>query len=278
MRKNPSETIGEIPTPPAAPGPGGKLIPPSQWRPLFDAVYEMNMARDHADFLSAVVQGMSRLIPADLCLVHVLDRRTQRIQIRTIPDNPYLESEIAHYSANPGGDPLVSHFESTGAKHALRRSDVMNRRDYLRTPHFIHCQKRLGFVNTLALPVRIDADTVGALSYDRRGADFTPRHCALLDAFAPHFLLAWERHPNPWQAPPPPAVPAREKLRRLGLTLREADVLFWMTEGKQNREIATILGRSLGTVQEHVANILAKLGQENRHAATVHAMRCLGGS
>jgi len=38
------------------------LIPPAQWRPLFDAVYEMNTATDHADFLSAVVKGMSRLI------------------------------------------------------------------------------------------------------------------------------------------------------------------------------------------------------------------------
>jgi len=65
------------------------LIPPAQWRPLFDAVYEMNTATDHADFLSAVVKGMSRLIPADLCLVHVLDRKTQKIVIRTIPDNPY---------------------------------------------------------------------------------------------------------------------------------------------------------------------------------------------
>ena len=46
-----------------------------------------------------------------------------------------------------------------------------------------------------------------------------------------------------------------------------------MTEGKQNREIATILGRSLQTVQEHVGNLLRKLDQENRHAATVFALR-----
>ena len=66
---------------------------------------------------------------------------------------------------------------------------------------------------------------------------------------------------------------ARERLQEFGLTPREADVLFWMTEGKQNREIATILGRSLQTVQEHVGNLLRKLDQENRHAATVFALR-----
>jgi DNA-binding NarL/FixJ family response regulator len=39
-----------------------------------------------------------------------------------------------------------------------------------------------------------------------------------------------------------------------------------------NREIATMLGLSLGTVQDYVAHILAKLEQENRHAATVFAI------
>lgn len=65
------------------------------------------------------------------------------------------------------------------------------------------------------------------------------------------------------------------RFQKLGLTVREADVLFWMTEGKQNPEIAIILGLSLGTVQEHVGNLVRKLGQENRHAATVHALRSL---
>jgi DNA-binding CsgD family transcriptional regulator len=252
------------------------LIPPAQWRPLFDAVYEMNTAKDHADFLSAVVTGLSRLIPADLCLIHVLDRKTQRIVIRTIPENPYTAGEVAFYAANPGGDPLVAYFERTKDPKARRRSDVISIQNYLKTPHFINCQKRLGFIHTLALPVQINAKTVGALSYDRRGPDFTARHCALLDAFAPHFLLAWKRHPNPWDTTEKAGLSVRERLRALGLTAREADVLFWMTEGKQNREIATILGRSLGTVQEHVANILTKLGQENRHAATVFALRRLG--
>lgn len=251
-------------------------IDPKTWRKLFDAVYEINAAKDHADFLSAVVTGMSRLIPADLCLIQALDRKTQKIVIRTIPKNPYSEEEVACYTENPTGDPLVGFWERTGASKALRRSDVISQQDYLRTPHFIHCQKRLGFIHTLALPVQMDADTVGALSYDRRGSDFTSRHCAMLDAFAPHFLQAWRRHPNPWETTEKAELPARQRLQSLGLTLREADVLFWMTEGKQNREIASILGRSLNTVQEHVANILEKLGQENRHAATVFALRHLG--
>jgi DNA-binding CsgD family transcriptional regulator len=250
-------------------------IDPRQWRPLFDAVYEMNTAKDHADFLSAVVVGMSRLIPADQTVMHMLDRKTQRMVFRILPDCRYTQAELDYYAAHPGGDPLVAHFEKTGDPQARRTSDVISTRDYVKTPHFIHCQQRLGFVHTLALPVKINADTIGALSFDRSKSNFTKRHCALLDAFAPHFILAWNRHIDPWTAPPEPAEPVRMRFQKLGLTVREADVLFWMTEGKQNPEIAIILGLSLGTVQEHVGNLVRKLGQENRHAATVHALRSL---
>lgn len=251
-------------------------LDPNLWRPLFDAVYEMNTARDHVDFLSAVAAGMSRLIPAEHTMVHMLDRRTQRLVYRMTPPSQYTQDELDYYAAHPGGDPLVSYFERTGDQRARRTSDVIAIRDYVRSPHYLHCQKRLGLKHTLALPVKINADVVGALSFDRKTTNFTKRHCALLDAFAPHFILAWNRHVDPWTARSDAAESVRSRLQKLGLTVREADVLFWMTEGKQNREIATILGRSLGTVQEHVANILAKLGQENRHSATVFALRSLG--
>ena len=247
-----------------------------EWGPLFDAVYEMNTARDHADFLSAVATGMSRLIQADQTVIHILDRKTKRLALRILPECRYSQYELDYYSANPDCDPLVKHYSVTGERKARRRTDVIKHEDYLVSPHYINCQKRLGLTHTLALPVIISEDTVGALSFDRCNSNFTKRHCALLDAFAPHFLLAWSRHPDPWVAAEKAQVPARVRLQKLGLTARQADVLYWMTEGKQNREIAMILGRSLATVQEHVENVLKILRQENRHSATVFALRYLG--
>jgi DNA-binding CsgD family transcriptional regulator len=56
-------------------------------------------------------------------------------------------------------------------------------------------------------------------------------------------------------------------LARLGLTAREAEVLHWMAEGKNNPEIGIILGSSPNTVRKHVEHILAKLVVETRAAA-----------
>ncbi len=51
------------------------------------------------------------------------------------------------------------------------------------------------------------------------------------------------------------------------LTPREREVHHWLSEGKSNDEIATILGISPHTVKNHLDHIFQKLGVENRHAA-----------
>jgi DNA-binding CsgD family transcriptional regulator len=53
----------------------------------------------------------------------------------------------------------------------------------------------------------------------------------------------------------------------LGLTPREAEVLFWVAQGKKNVGIAIILGVSAATIEKHLEHILAKLKVETRTAA-----------
>ena len=59
--------------------------------------------------------------------------------------------------------------------------------------------------------------------------------------------------------------------RRLGLGLREAEVLFWISKGKTSREIAAILSITRRTVDKHVERIHRKLGAETRTAAAAIA-------
>lgn len=61
--------------------------------------------------------------------------------------------------------------------------------------------------------------------------------------------------------------PKVERLLALGLTPREAEVLFWFVEGKGAPEIGTILGVSHNTARKHAQSVLEKLGVENRLAA-----------
>jgi DNA-binding NarL/FixJ family response regulator len=65
------------------------------------------------------------------------------------------------------------------------------------------------------------------------------------------------------------------QLEPLGLTPREAEVLFWVARGKTNDEIATVLGIGLTTVKKHLESTFAKLGVENRTTAAAMALERL---
>jgi DNA-binding NarL/FixJ family response regulator len=69
--------------------------------------------------------------------------------------------------------------------------------------------------------------------------------------------------------------PTPAMLEKLGLTPREAEVLFWVAQGKTNPEIATILGIGLTTVKKHLEATFAKLGVENRTSAAAMALENL---
>ena len=51
------------------------------------------------------------------------------------------------------------------------------------------------------------------------------------------------------------------------LTMREAEVLYWVAKGKTNRDIGDILGSSPATVKKHLERVYVKLGVETRTAA-----------
>src|SRR6476660_9565597 len=54
----------------------------------------------------------------------------------------------------------------------------------------------------------------------------------------------------------------------LNLTPREAEVLFWISQGKSNHDIGVILGAKTGTICKHVGHILSKLSVEKRSSAS----------
>lgn len=61
------------------------------------------------------------------------------------------------------------------------------------------------------------------------------------------------------------------------LTAREAEVLYWVAQGKINKDIGEILGTSPRTVNKHLEHVFEKLGVETRTAAANLAMSKVAG-
>jgi DNA-binding response OmpR family regulator/DNA-binding CsgD family transcriptional regulator len=67
-----------------------------------------------------------------------------------------------------------------------------------------------------------------------------------------------------------------DKLRdKLNITKRESEVLFWVSFGKTNWEIAQILTMSPRTVNKHLEQLFKKIGVDNRTAAAAVCIRIL---
>jgi len=75
------------------------------------------------------------------------------------------------------------------------------------------------------------------------------------------------------QEPPSFSIAA---LELLGLTKREAEVLFWIAKDKSNVGIARVLGCGEGTVRKHLENLYKKLGVQTRMGAVMVALETLG--
>ncbi len=78
------------------------------------------------------------------------------------------------------------------------------------------------------------------------------------------------------EAPAAGPEAAAQLARELGISPREAEVLYWIAHGKTNPEVAIILGSASNTVRKQVQSIFGKLGVETRLAAALRAVEVLG--
>jgi DNA-binding CsgD family transcriptional regulator len=62
------------------------------------------------------------------------------------------------------------------------------------------------------------------------------------------------------------------------LTMREAEVLYWLVKGKTSRDIGSILGTSPRTVNKHLEHVFEKMGVETRTAAAARAIDKMRGN
>jgi DNA-binding CsgD family transcriptional regulator len=243
-------------------------------RHLLEVIETFHAAPSLGDLHRAITAGVAHLVPGDthdlvLCQVPETGEEFFYAGPQT-----YTADEIAYMLAHAGEHPVARAFAAgaSGAHdtaqcstaRAWRGSRLYNEGGY----------RRLGLHHELAVDIP-DSQRAGlaVFSIARGGPGFTETERATLDLLRPHIARAWI------QAGRRAARLSPALLRRHfpEISQREAEVLFWIVEGKLNGEIADILQRRLGTVQEHVENLLRKLRLENRHQLTVHVLRsCLG--
>jgi DNA-binding CsgD family transcriptional regulator len=241
---------------------------------------------------------LSRLIPGDFYGVSVVIRRNQEQDIASrhttispLPSN--WETLAETFASQYSKFPLRTIRESGDLHRPLALSDVASRTEVEGLDLFHDYYRELGVADDLSINFgNLSHRVCLAVLRGRRG--FSGQDRAILAAIRPHMERAYRysrgikavkksprasRHNGNHPANSPYTLEdlggSPDALSVLGLSAREAEVLYWVAAGKSGPVISTILGIRHDTVRSHLKKVFAKLGVENRLSAALRALQIL---
>jgi DNA-binding CsgD family transcriptional regulator len=186
------------------------------------------------------------------------------LRFRYWESDPRIDDELRRQFKRWHSDhPFVTAAKPTGNVEAVKLTDFYTDRQFRETALHREFYRRIDIGRlmgaSLASGPRL---TTISLTRHLGGRDFNERDRTMLSLLRRHFNRARRNAARRWH-------PHATQAAGVPLTCREAEVAHWLSRGKTNPEIATILAMRPRTVEKHVERILAKLGAGNRTEASL---------
>lgn len=166
--------------------------------------------------------------------------------------------------------PLFEEICRRGNTRPLRLTDFASVPAFRRTKLYQELYQTLNLTYQLVMGTPVSGGGTIACAIFRRALDFSRPEQTLLAFVQPHLAALLARLPVV-----PGPMPVAGTPLPLGLTRREADILFHLAKGRTDKEIGQLCAISPRTVQNHLHNIYHKLGVDNRTAASLRVVSWL---
>ncbi len=274
-----------------------RLLTQRNLQRLFDEVGVLYQPVGWERLTAHFVDVLRRLIPGDFYGVSVVIRRSEQAlasRHTTISPLPSNWETLAETFANQYSKfPLRTIREGGDLHRPLALSDVASRTQVEGLDLYHDYYRALSVADDLSVNFgNLGHRVCLAVLRGRRG--FSGQDRAILAAIRPHMERAYRyslglkavkksprasRQNGNYAANSPYTLEdlggSPGALSVLGLSAREAEVLYWVAAGKSGPVISTILGIRHDTVRSHLKKIFAKLGVENRLSAALRALQVL---
>lgn len=175
---------------------------------------------------------------------------------------------------------------------ALKFSDVLLQSQYRSTGLYNEFYRKYDIEYQMVMPLFYAGDKVAGITLNRKLMDFSEKERLLLRLLHQHLVQAHRNAARLSSAGDGRELPEKtvyiasdycfaggvqmnfgeHLIEAFGLTCREAEVLFWVSEGKSNADIAAVCSVAVSTVKKHLERIYKKLNVENRTAAAKAAL------
>jgi len=234
-------------------------------------LYQPNMTL--GNFPERTFSFLDQLVPSEMIAFGSMDEETKQLEIGFNKTVPSWDEAMESFGQVMGNYDLFNWNPEVNGGKPFCRSDYFSDRQFRNLDVYHDVYRVLGIDNHCAVYVPSGPGEISFYGIERSGGpDFSSEERTLLEIAQTHLgnardlVLTRSRMGEDHEASP-------ELLTLSGLTIREADVLFWISEGKSNDEIALLLNLQLYTVKGYVKTIFQKIGAPNRLAAALWALR-----
>jgi DNA-binding CsgD family transcriptional regulator len=225
-------------------------------------------------FAKASVEAVGDFVASEITTLSVCDLVTGHREVVGLPARALAPADIECFDRHFFEHPLVRYHAFQEGRFTHRISDSLSRREFRRTPLYADYYRRVGLEHVMAVPLYVDRRTLVSIVLNRRGLDFSERDRERLELLRPHLGFLYRQACADTAASRPEPAPIRlapvpPDHAPPGLTVREGEVMHWLSCGKTDAEIAALLSISPRTVHKHLEHIYVKLGVETRTAAVM---------
>lgn len=227
-------------------------------------------------FHERVFQGLDKLFEDSRYALEIFGREEGYAVETNLPFNECRQNDIFQRTEQlvKTQSPMFARL-AAGESETMRLSDFISLRQLRQTDLYHDIFTVLGISRQIGIPIQ-SRHCLGGLTINRTGKDYSAEDVAVAQMLAPQIATAFEVDQMIRKLKPVvKAAPETDytRLRRLGLSRRECEVMRWVAEGKRDGEIAIILNISPRTAQQHVHAIFKKLGVETRTAAVATVLK-----
>jgi DNA-binding CsgD family transcriptional regulator len=227
------------------------------------------------EFRPGLLAALRRAVPSDWASLN---------EVGPDPSDTYavIEPPLEHrwhkaWRAYAMENPLVVEFQRSKDGRPYRFSDIVSADDFHALDLYREFYGPIGLEHQIAFVLPGASGAIIAVALSRAERDFSDAERDLLELARPHLIQAYNnalRYSGALRAGDDDggirSIPrARaERLRELGLTVREGEALVLAASGSSDREIAETLGLSPRTVAKHLQRSYVKLRIDGRSEAT----------
>jgi DNA-binding CsgD family transcriptional regulator len=230
---------------------------------------------DLDELVEGLLAGFERNLPSDYVSINDVGPDPERVISVIRPEQPaFLHRAYGEYAFQ---NPLMVRYIETLDGRPYRFSDVISQADLHELDLYKRVYRPMGVEHQMAFTLPASPGRVLAIALSRGDPDYSDAERNLIEQARPFLLQAWrnavehtalrdELAERPGRRRAADWMPV-EALRARGLTLRQAEVLSLVAQGRSNRDAGAMLGISERTVQKHLEHCYRVLATPGRSAA-----------